>query len=73
MSTNRSRWRIVAPDGAETLVDGTLVEVCDQHDMAGCILAGCAEALGWTMTNLDTGMTTVPEDVDPAFRNALHD
>ncbi|WP_344245965.1 hypothetical protein [Isoptericola hypogeus] len=67
-----TRWKAVAPDGTksafEAANDG---DACGKHDMFACALAGCPDAHGWTFTDLDTGRTIVPEEVEAATAAAL--
>jgi hypothetical protein len=65
-------WQIVDPEGNETTVPGDLTEACERHDMLGCILAGCPDAFGgWRATDLATGRTIVPEEVEDRVLAAL--
>jgi hypothetical protein len=72
MSAEGGKWLVVDPDGVERVINGSLFELCEQHERAACILAGCPDAFAWTLTDLKTGRETVPERIDRAVRGHLH-
>lgn len=60
----RTCWQTVDPDGTTTEFTADFFEACDLHGEFACIWAGCPEAFGWHLVDLDTGTKHVPEEIE---------
>jgi hypothetical protein len=60
----RTRWRLVDPQGAITEFEASFFEACDMHQEFACIMAACPDVFGWLLVNLDSSKKYVPEEIE---------
>lgn len=69
-----TRYKIENPDGTETVTgDIDTLDLINEYAIAPCIMAGCPDAMGYRLINLETGHITDTAEVRADINEALRE